>query len=300
MLLDCAIIGGGPAGLNAALVLGRAKRNVVLFDDNTPRNAVTQESHGFLTRDGVKPDEFRNIAHQEIGKYPSVEIRHTRITDVSNHESLFELVADNNSVFQARTVILATGLKETLPAIDGIHDYYGRSLFSCPYCDGWELKDRPLVVISEGQRTFYMAKIIWNWSRDLLVCTNGHSLLTKEEKETLQKKEIQVVEDSITALVGKMGMLERVVFATQGERSREGGFVVTQWFQASSFGTLLGCDMNALGGIVTDQFGRTTVPGVYAAGEASVGAPSQLIIAAAEGSRAAAGVNTDLTESEFL
>jgi thioredoxin reductase len=301
MIVDCAIIGGGPAGLNAALVLGRARRTVLVFDDNQPRNAVTQESHGFLTRDGVKPDEFRHLAHQEISKYPSVEIRQIRITDVRNQEGSFELVADNSAVVQARTIILATGLKETLPAIAGIHDYYGRSLFSCPYCDGWELKDKPLVVIAEeGQHAFHMAKIVWNWSRDVLVCTNGPALLTQEQKETLQKKEIQVVEDSITALVGRMGMLERVVFATHEESKRQGGFVVPQWSQASGFGTLLGCDMNALGGIVTDDFGRTTVPGVYAAGDASVVIPSQLIIAAASGSRATAGVNTDLTESAFL
>ena len=272
----------------------------MVFDDNQPRNAVTQESHGFLTRDGVKPDEFRNIAHQEISKYPSVEIWHTRITDVRKQESLLELVANNSVVVQAKTIILATGLKETLPAIAGIHDYYGKSLFSCPYCDGWELKDKPLVVIAEeGQHAFHMVKIVWNWSRDVLVCTNGHAALTEERKETLQKKAIQVIEDPITALVGKNGMLERVVFASHEESARQGGFVVPQWTQASSFGTLLGCDMNALGGIVTDEFGRTTIPGVYAAGDASVVIPSQLIIAAASGSRAAAGVNTDLTESEF-
>ncbi len=298
MVVDCAIIGGGPAGLNAALVLGRAKRNVLVFDDNQPRNAVTQETHGFLTRDGVTPDEFRHLAHQEISMYPSVEFRQTQITDVSNHESLFELVADNSAVFHARTIILATGLKETLPAIDGIHDYYGRSLFSCPYCDGWELKDRPLVVISEGEHTFHLAKTIWNWSRDVLVCTNGHHVLTQEQKGTLQRKEIQVVEDPITTLVGKKGMLEQVVFATHEESRRSGGFVTPQWLQASSFGALLACDLNAMGGTVTDNFGRTTVKGVYAAGEVIV--PSQLIMAAAQGSMAAAGVNMDLIESEFL
>lgn len=299
MIIDCAIIGGGPAGLNAALVLGRARRTVLMFDDNQPRNAVTQETHGFLTRDGVKPDEFRHLAHQDISTYPSVEIRPTRITDVRNHEGLFELVEDNGAVVQARTIILATGLKETLPAIDGIHDYYGRSLFGCPYCDGWELRDKPLVVIAEeGQHAFHLAKVVWNWSRDVLVCTNGHALLTQEQKEILQKKEIQVVEDTITALVGKMGMLERVVFATHGGSARQGGFVVPQWSQASGFGVLLGCDTNAMGGTTTDEWGRTSVQGVYAAGE--VIAPSILIAAAAQGSVAAAGVNTDLTQSEFL
>ena len=299
MVIDCAIIGGGPAGLSAALVLGRARRTALVFDDNQPRNAVTQETHGFLTRDGVKPGEFRRLAHQDIKKYPSVEFRHARITAVSNHEDVFELVADNGAVVQARTIILATGLKETLPTIDSIHDYYGKSLFSCPYCDGWELKDKPLVVIAgEGQNAFHMAKVVWNWSRDILVCTNGLALLTEEQKETLQKKEILIVEDRITALVGKNGMLERVVFATREESARQGGFVVPQWHQASGFGAQLGCDTNAMGGIVTDRLGRTSVKGIYAAGEVTF--LSQLIISAAEGSMAAAGVNFDLTEREFL
>lgn len=300
MIIDCAIIGGGPAGLNAALVLGRARRNVLLFDDNQPRNAVTQEAHGFLTRDGIKPAEFRDIAHQEIRKYPSVEFQHTRITTVSNQGNMFELSAENGTVVQARNIILATGLQETLPAIDGIHDYYGKSLFSCPYCDGWELRDQPLIVIAEeGQHAFHLAKLVWNWSRDLVVCTNGHMVLTEEQKETLQKKEIQIVEDRITALVGEKGMLERVEFATHEKIQRQGGFVATKLSQASSLGTQLGCDTNATGGIVIDQLGRTSVKGVYAAGE-GIGNPSQLIIAAAQGSMAAGGVNADLTESDFL
>lgn len=298
MIVDCAIIGGGPAGLNAALVLARARRTVMVFDDNQPRNAVAQKSHGFLTRDGITPVEFRNIAHQEISKYPSVETRQLRITDVRNQEDSFELVANNGEVFRARTIILATGLKQILPDIDGIHDFFGKSLFDCPYCDGWELKDRPLVVISAGQNIFHLAATAWNWSRDVLVCTNGQKVLTRAQKEALLRKEVQVVEDPITALVGESGMLERVVFATHEESRRSGGFVSPQWIQASSFGISLGCELNELGGILADSFGRTMVKGVYAAGEVTV--HSQLIIAAAQGSMAAMGVNMDLIESEFL
>src|SRR5689334_11075469 len=110
MVVDCAIIGGGPAGLNAALVLGRAKRGVLLFDDNQPRNAVTRESHGFLTRDGIAPEAFRELAHQELSRYPSVALRHTRVTDVSNHASGFDLVSDDGTTVRATTILLATGL----------------------------------------------------------------------------------------------------------------------------------------------------------------------------------------------
>ena len=111
MLFDCAIIGGGPAGLNAALVLGRARRNTILFDNNSPRNAVTQESHGFITRDGIKPQEFREIAHKEIGKYPSVLYEKEEITSITKKDQLFELVTSNNELYQSKTIIISTGLK---------------------------------------------------------------------------------------------------------------------------------------------------------------------------------------------
>jgi thioredoxin reductase len=300
MLVDCAIIGGGPAGLNAALVLGRARRRVLVFDDNQPRNAVTQASHGFLTRDGVPPHEFRAMAHQDISKYPSVDMQPVRVTAIGHAAGAFEITTENGEAFSAQTVLLATGLTEILPPIEGLQDYYGKSVFCCPYCDGWELRDRPLVVISEGLQTFQLVKVVWNWSHDLLVCTNGYQVLTGEQHETLHKKGIQVVEDRINALVGKQGQLEQIVFFTQEARARRGGFVAPQLLQASPFGEALGCEMNVMGGIVTDPFGRTTVPGVYAAGDASVVVPAQLIIAAAEGSRAAAGVNTDLTERDLL
>lgn len=300
MIVDCAILGGGPAGLNAALVLGRAKRSVMLFDDNRPRNAVTQEAHGFLTRDGIKPHEFRALAHQEISKYPSVNMQPVRVIGLRRVDNAFEITTEKGDQYSAQTVLLATGLKEILPTIAGLPDYYGKSLFSCPYCDGWELRDQPLVVISERPQTFHLVKAIWNWSHDLLVCTNGHQVLTEEQHDLLRQKGIEVVEDRITALLGKQGQLERVVFATQGERERRGGFVASQLLQASPFTEELGCQLNAMGGIITDPLGRTNIPGVYAAGDALMAVPHQLIIAAAGGSSAAAGVNTDLTEREFL
>ena len=123
MLFDCSIIGGGPAGLNAALVLGRARRNTILFENNNPRNAVTQESHGFITRDGIKPKEFREIAHKEIGKYPSVLYEKEEITSITKKSQLFELVTSNKELYQSKTIIISTGLKDVLPDIENISDY---------------------------------------------------------------------------------------------------------------------------------------------------------------------------------
>lgn len=300
MLLDCAIIGGGPAGLNAALVLGRARRNVILFDNNKPRNRVTQESHGFITRDGVSPSEFRRIAHLELGKYDSVRIEPNKIVEVTRDmNAIFQLITETGIVFQARTIILATGLKEILPSINGIHDYYGKSLFSCPYCDGWELRDKPLMVLSENQHVFHMAKIVLNWSKQVMVCTNGIKNLTAEQIEVLNNKSIRVYEQKIKSFAGENGLVEKVIFNDGAEVEVKGGFITPQWLQASSIGESLGCPVNPLGGYLTDDFGRTAIQGIYAAGDTSVVAPAQLIIAAAEGSRAAIGVNSDLSQLDF-
>jgi thioredoxin reductase len=306
MLFDCAIIGGGPAGLNASLILGRARRNVILFDNNNPRNAVTQESHGFITRDGIKPKEFREIAHEEIGRYSSVVYARREVTSViknnNSNEPLFELLTlENNERYQSKTIIISTGLRDILPSIDNISDYYGRSLFHCPYCDGWELRDKPLVVIiGEQVQGFHFIQTIYNWSKDLVVCTNGTVFQNTEQKDLLQRKGIKIIENKIKNFVGENRQMEKILFENGKSVSRKGGFVMPQLVQSSDFGKQLGCQYNSLGGIAIDSFGRTNIPGVYAAGDASVIAPAQLIIAAAEGVRAAAGVNTDLTQKEFL
>jgi thioredoxin reductase len=277
-----------------------------LLDNNNPRNAVTQESHGFITQDGIKPKEFREIAHKEIGRYPSVKYAKREVTSVikndKNNEPLFELVTSENERYQSKTIIISTGLKDVLPTIENISDYYGKSLFHCPYCDGWELRDKPLVVIiCEQVQGFHFIQTIYNWSKDLVVCTNnGEAFQNSAQKSLLQNKGIKIIESKIKNFVGTNGQIEKIIFENGESVSRKGGFVMPQLIQASDFGKQLGCQYNPLGGIAIDSFGRTNIQGVYAAGDASVIAPAQLVIAAAEGVRAAAGVNTDLTQREFL
>ncbi|NEW09267.1 NAD(P)/FAD-dependent oxidoreductase [Paenibacillus sp. SYP-B3998] len=303
MIFDCAIIGGGPAGLNAALVLGRARRKMVLFDDNKPRNAVTQESHGFITRDGVKPSEFREIAHRDIAKYPDVQFRPDKVTQVTKEnegEITFELVTEVGESYRARTIILATGLKEIFPSIPGIRDYYGKSIFSCPYCDGWELRNKPLVAITETEHAYRITKVVSNWSKDVILCTNGSDKLTPEQRQALKTKQISVYDQKIHSLAGANGLLKQIKFEDGSEILREGGFLAMPWKQATTIAESLGCEINTHLGIVTDVLGRTNIPGVYAAGDMSVNGPAQLINAAAEGSKAAIGVNTDLIEKEFI
>jgi thioredoxin reductase len=179
------------------------------------------------------------------------------------------LVADNGEKFRAGNIILATGLRETLPAIEEIYSYYGRSLFNCPYCDGWELRDKPLVIIAESEMAAsHLPKVIYQWSRDIVVCTNGHQALSDGEKLFLNKYGIRVIEEKILTLRGQAGQLERIIFQNHPDIERAGGFVEIQRRQATSIGQDLGCETDDLGGIVTDEMGRTNIKGVYAAGDA--------------------------------
>jgi thioredoxin reductase len=298
-MLDCAVIGGGPAGLNASLVLGRSRRKTVLFDDDKPRNSVTKESHGFITRDGINPSELRRIARVELGNYPDVTIIKQRVGKVTKDHQRFTIETEAGDVYHAKKVILATGLKETFPEINSLKQYYGTSVFSCPFCDGWELRDRPLAVIAENTRAFHMAKVVYNWSSDLIVCTNGNKVLSINDKTILENKGISVYEQKISSLIGEDGHLKKISFEDGLTVRREGGFVVPEMGQASTIGEELGCEFTDQGAIITDATGRTNVEGLFACGDTSIIAPSQLIIAAAAGSKTAIGVNAALFEETF-
>lgn len=300
-MLDCAIIGGGPAGLNAALVLGRSRRSAILFDNNKARNSVTQESHGFLTRDGIKPSELRAIAQQDLVKYPSITVQQTTIVQVTKQlDGTFELETEQGDKVFARKIIIATGLREILPDIERLRDFYGKSLFNCPYCDGWEIRDQPLVVISEiPAHAYHLTTMAYNWSKDLVLCTNGAEVLTEEQQQNLRNKGIVVFEQKIQSLQGQDGHLDTIVFEDGTEVARTAGFVTSHLRQATNIAESLGCEFNEPGFIVVDVLGKTNVNGVFAAGDDSGFAPPQLINAAASGSRAAMGVNAEIIAEDF-
>lgn len=297
--IECAIIGGGPAGLSAALVLGRARRRTILFDGGRPRNRVTKHSHGYLTRDGITPSEFRAIAHAELSRYPTLTLRQDLVTTIRRENDLFYLATSSGFGCISRKVVLATGLRESLPAVPDAASFYGTSLFSCPYCDGYEMRDRPLAILSDDPyKAAHMAQTLCQWSRDLLVCTNGHSL-GDDLRRFLELNRIAYAESRIAKLIGSQGQLRAIRFEDGRESIRTGGIVITEWEQAGSLHLELGCKLTESGGIETDGARRTSVEGVFAAGDAAVIAPAQLIIAAADGSRAAIGVNSDLTHESF-
>lgn len=299
-LLDCAIIGAGPAGLNASLVLGRARRKVALFDNGTNRNRVTQESHGFLTRDGIKPAEFKEISLNELKNYPSVRYYENTVSKITKQSNgWFTITTLENTEYVAEKIILATGIKEKFPSIPNIKQYYGKSLFSCPYCDGWELKDQPLIIISETEEhALHMGKLVYNWSKDLVIATNGHEL-SKPTLNELQRKNITVMIESIQNLHGHDGYLKKVEFNSGREIERFGGFIVSSFIRPNQFAEQLGCELQENGAIVTDNTVRTSQKNIYTAGETTKLGHSSLIIAASEGNKAAIAVNSDITDERY-
>ncbi|MHA7967035.1 NAD(P)/FAD-dependent oxidoreductase [Paenibacillus sp. CAU 1782] len=301
MELDCAIVGGGPAGLSAALVLGRAGRRVAVLDEGKPRNAVVRQTHGFLTRDGASPREMRQLAWNELARYDSVILSGEKVSRIRRLGRGFELVSGDGSTRYARKLLLATGLSETLPSIPGIKSFYGSSLFSCPYCDGWELRGQPLVVIAEGRGGFGLARLVLQWSRNVTLCTNGMSnAVTSDEANLLRRHGVEVIQEPIVELIGEEERLSALRFANGRRLHCTGGFVSPYWRQSSPFGVALGCAMNERGGLESDGQGRCSVFGIYAAGDLTVMSPAQAIIAAGEGSKAAIAINSDLINEDIL
>ena len=201
-VLDCIVIGGGPSGLSASLTLARARRNIVLFDDKKNRNRVTQASHGFITRDGIKPQEFKEIALKELENYPTVSYFKETVTEIIKDRDnvRFTVKTNNNQQYVTEKIILATGIQEIF-SIPSIRNFYGKSLFSCPYCDGWEQRDKPLVVIAEKEEhVLHLASLIYNWSQDLVVLTNGVQLSQKGEM-ALQKHWADLLPQLITVQI---------------------------------------------------------------------------------------------------
>lgn len=290
-LYDAAIIGGGAAGLSAALVLGRSCRRVMLFDDGRPRNAVAAEMHGFITRDGTPPAEMLRIAREELGEYPGVECANARVSYAQRDGDAFVLQAGEGAQFRARRVLLATGLYDALPEIAGIRERWGKSVFVCPYCDGWEVRDRRLAVIGRGGSAVELAQELYQWSADLLICTQGERI--REE----QRRWIDAVAAGVrTGNVAEFADGE-VVFQDGARERYDAAFLCAPLRQRYPLVDMLGCLVRENGEIQVDERGRTTAERVYAAGDA-VTTIHQVVLAAASGVRAAIAMNQDQIEED--
>jgi thioredoxin reductase len=295
---DVLIVGGGPAGLNAALVLGRCRRRVLVIDKGEPRNAPSRGVNGFLTRDGCKPQDLRRIGRGEIARYETVEVRDGDVVAAQGRNSHFAIELSGGERFEGRKLLLATGLHEDLPLVEGFAELFGHGVWNCPYCDGWEHRDQPLAVYGKGKSGKNFALELTIWSRDLVYLTDGPAELSDEERAELDGEGIRLDERKLARLEGGEHGLDRIVFTDGEPLARAGLFFIYGERAASELVSQLGCDLTPKGTVPTHGYEKTNVPGLYAAGDASRRVQFA-IVAAAEGAMAAFAINTELLKDDL-
>lgn len=308
---DAAVVGAGAAGLSAALVLGRSGRKVLVLDGGEPRNAPAEASNGFFTRDGVHPGELLRIGREQLGAYPGVEYRAGRAEQASGADGAFEIALEGGEVVLVRKLVLATGVVDELTERSGFREYWGKGVYHCPYCHGWEVRDRPLAVLAGPGAAVERVVLLRNWSRDLVLLTDGEEGLSKDGRERLAALAAPVYEERISHLVGAPegdparpgGGLERIVFESGATLEREGIFYNPPQRQRSGLAHSLGCELSApvpaTEIVKTDPRTReTTVAGVYSVGDATSSPGQSVVLAAASGATAAYALNHTLAEQD--
>jgi thioredoxin reductase len=291
---DIVVIGGGAAGLSAALVLGRARRRVAVVIGGAPRNAPAAHMHGFLSRDGMPPTDLLAAGRAEVTGY-GVELLSDHVDTI---EPGFTVRLASGKTLTARRILLATGVTDELPDIPGVRERWGRDLLHCPYCHGWEVRDQPLGVLGTIPGSVQHALLVRQWSDDVIFFAHTYDL-TPGELDQLHARGVHVVHGTITQLEVDADLLTGVALADGRLIARTAVFVRPGIVpHADGLLTALGCDVDHAGFPIVDPTGRTTTPGVWAAGNAA-DARAQVITAAGAGSAAAIAINADLVQDDL-
>lgn len=297
-LHDVCIVGAGPAGLNAALILGRCNRDVVVVDSGKPRNGASRALHGFLTRDGTSPLELRELGRNELERYPTVRIlQNLAVVRAARGENRFELTLADDSTLVSRILLLATGRIDPVPEKRGFREYYGRGVYHCPYCDGWEHRGQRIVAY--GADAFDLALHLLIWSRDVVLCSDGPSGFSAAQRAKLQANGIRLIEAEVAeARGGTGGTIAALAFQDHPELPCDAIFFSSDCLQKSSLAENLGCDLDKTGSVRCNGHAATRVPGLYVAGNVR-GGVHLAIVAAAEGAEAGMAINNALHEHDL-
>jgi thioredoxin reductase len=294
---DVIIVGGGPAGLSAALLLGRCRRSVLVCDAGTPRNGRSHALHGYLTRDGVPPGELRATGLAELAPY-GVEFRCVRVDDAWQNDGGFEVALADGRRERCLKLLLATGVCDAVPAVEGFDRCYGRSAFHCPYCDGWEVADRRLALYARGASGTGMAAALLDWSRHVVLLTDGSARLPASERERLERLGVRVRREPVRRLVHDDGRIVEVELTAGAPEPCDALFFKTGQAPQSDLARRLGCRFTGKGAVKTGRLQGTGVPGLYVAGDAA--RDVQLaIVAAAEGVKAAFAINSAFQQERW-
>jgi thioredoxin reductase len=296
VLYDIVIVGGGPGGLSAALALGRARKRVLLCDSGPRRNAAAEQVHNFVTRDGTPPGEFRRIGRQQLATYPNVETRDVQVESISGTRGAFQVRLTSGTV-EARRILLCTGMIDEMLPLDGFRELWGRAIFQCPYCHGWEVQDRRWGYLGRAADSAHFlpfALMARGWTRDLVVFTGGTFEVPPEACATLAAAGIRLETAPLARLLAREHRLEAVELSDGTSVPCEMLFTHPPQHQVElvrKLGLALGDD----GYVQVDPTKReTSVPGIYAGGDLTTRMQGA-IYAAATGCQAAAMINMELT-----
>lgn len=288
MTWDCVVVGGGAAGLSAALVLGRARRRTLLVDAGEPSNAVSPGIGGLLGHDARPPADLYAAGRGELARYADVEVRAGRVARAAPDGDGFVVALDDGRDERTSTVLLATGMRYAVPEVPGALELWGRDVFHCPFCHGWEHRDGALAVLGGTPASVHQAVLLRAWSDDM-VLLDGDAERSDEERSALASAGVVVETRAVERLEAQDGRLRAVVLADGERLARDGLLVHAPLVARDDLPEQLGCERTEAGVVRADPFGATSVPGVFAAGDAASPLP-QAALAISSGSLAAAGV----------
>jgi thioredoxin reductase len=290
---DVLVVGAGPAGLSAALVLGRMRRRVLVLDTDAPAHAVSEEVHGFLSRDGTPPADLRRLGREQLEPYPTVELRPVAARAARRlPDGGFELDLGDGGRVTGRRLLLAHGMRYGLPDVEGVAELWATSVFHCPYCHGWEVRDRPLAVCGCGERAVHQALLLTSLSDDVVLLCSAGPALSDAQVQLLDAAGVQVRGDEVERVEQGEGGV-RIALRGGPPLARHALFIQPQLSLASDLAASLGADLADAGGVSVDPTGQSSIAGLYAAGDAGTAVQS-VAVAAGSGARAAYAINAEL------
>ena len=292
-LYDVIIVGGGPAGLNAAVVLGRCRRKVLLFDTEQYRNSYSHGMHNFLTRDDILPTDFLKISQGEIKKYGVERMKKRVVRANKNTDDVFVVKDEEGTIYYSRKLLIATGLRDNIPEVPGFKEMYGKSVHHCPYCDGWEVRDKILGVYAKEKEGGELALMLKAWSPHVTLYTDGKNKVKPYQKEQLEANDISIVRWPIERLEGTDGQLEKIIFKNGEEQACDAIFFVNGFTQQCNLAEAFNCEIGKKGVVITNRFQQTSIPDLYVAGDADKDM-HLVVVAAAEGAKAGVIINKEL------
>ena len=295
---DVIIIGGSFAGLSAAMALGRAIRKVLIIDAGKPCNAQTPHSHNFLTQDGETPDAISALAKKQVLAYPTVRFENDLVVQVSGGNNNFTIITAQEKEYSTKKIFLATGVKDVMPTIPGFAESWGISVIHCPYCHGYEYRDQNTGILLNHEMVFEFVKLIDNWTQKLTLFTNGKAIFDKAIFSKITNPHFKIVEKEISEMVHDAGYLKKVVFTDGSFQELDALYAKIPFVQHTDVPVKLGCAFDEMGYVKVDDFKKTSVNGVYAAGDITTAFRS-VAMATAGGAMAGAFINKELIDEKY-